>query len=109
MIKRIRRRRRTRRAQVNDIETMHPDKAAQLLRNFMRANIGDKHTRLALAERGMLSESRANAAAMEKYHAAIKAGRRIKYGVFPVRMLEYVPPELEAEVESAFNETEHES
>jgi hypothetical protein len=101
MIERIRKRRRIRSAQVSDIERMHPDEAAQLLRNFMRADIGDRETRLALAERGMQSESRANAAAMEKYLAAIKAGRRIKYDVFPVRFLEYVPADLEAAVEDA--------
>ena len=102
MLKRIRRKRATRRAQVSDIEKMHPDKAAQLLRNFERAGIGDIETRLALAERGMQSESRANAAAMAKYHAVIKAGRRIKYGTFPAEFRTVmVDPDLEQAVEDA--------
>jgi hypothetical protein len=61
-----------------------------------------------LAMRGQESELPGNRAAMQKYEAAIRTGRRVKYAAFPVEFrFQHVPAELRADVEEALQGVEH--
>jgi len=104
MIKRLRRRR----AQARDVAAMDPDRAAQLCRTLSRAGVADRPTLILLARRGQDSELPGNAAAMRKYEAAFRAGRRIKYTTYPVDFrFQHVPDDLRVAVEDALTGDEH--
>ena len=102
------RRFRARRAQARDIAMLDPDRAAQLCRNLTRIGVSDRRTLILLARRGQDSTQPGNRAAMEKYEAAIRAGRRIKYGVFKIDNFTTVrvPEDLERAVEEALPQGE---
>ena len=105
MMKKWKRRRKRRQEQTTDVLRLSPEKAAQLLRSLERAGIGDIETRLLLAKRGQLSEQHGEAASMKMYEDAIRGGRRVKYGTFQAAFhTVVVPPELVADVESAYEE-----
>jgi hypothetical protein len=106
MWKKWKRRRRRRQEQATDILRLTPELAAQLVRTLERHGIGDVETRLQLAKRGQLSENPGEAASMEKYEEVIRAGRRVRYATARVQFRTVqVPPELRADVESAFEES----
>ena len=100
------RRLQARRAQARDIAMLDPDRAAQLCRTLTRAGIADRRTLILLAKRGQQSELPGNRAAMEKYEAAIRAGRRIKFSVFKIDNLTTVrvAEDLERAVEEALHQ-----
>jgi hypothetical protein len=105
MWKKWKRRRRRRQDQATDILRLSPEKCAQLLRQFERVGIGDIETRLQLAQRAQLSENPGEAESMQKYQETIRAGRRVRYGTFPVQFRTVqVPDELRNAVEEAFEE-----
>jgi len=105
MWKKWKTRRKLRQDQAADLARLSPERCAQLLRSLERAGIGDVDTRLRLAKRGQLSVNPGEAASMEKYEEVIRAGRRVRYATARVQFRTVqVPPELRADVESAFEE-----
>jgi hypothetical protein len=106
MWKKFRSKKKRRQEQTADVLRLSPEKAAQLLRSLERAGIGDIEIRLLLAKRGQLSDQPGEAASMQKYEEVIRAGRRVRYGTFRAQfqaVTVQVPPELRADVESAFD------
>jgi hypothetical protein len=104
MMKKWKRRRKRRQEQATDILRLSPEKAAQLLRSLERAGIGDVKTRLLLAQRAQLSENPGESESMRRYEEVIRAGRRVRYATASVQFRTVqVPPELRADIESAFD------
>jgi hypothetical protein len=95
-------RRRKKRCLDEDISLLGAETAALVLRRFMRTGIGDKETRLRLAEAGMESTNPGEAEAMRRYRDAILAGKTIRYKTVEVRIID--TDELAAAVDAAFDE-----
>ena len=79
--------------------------SARMLRTLARGGSTDRRTMLALADRALElvpDDLAGERGALERYHAAISAGRRIKVSVHPVTFTEPISDELAADIESAF-------
>jgi len=89
------------------VNQLTPEDAAVLCRRLVRMEHANKLIVIMLAKRGMASTNAGEGRSMEMYADALEHGRRIKFAVFPMRVLEFVPTELEQEVEDIFKEYEN--
>ena len=90
------------------IDELTGEEAADLCRRLARLG-ADRRINLMLAVRGQSSERPGDHAAMLRYEAALRAGRRIKFSVFHIDNFTTtrVPEDLERAVEDALQGDRH--
>jgi hypothetical protein len=88
------------------VDELTGEDAADLLRRLVRGD-ADRRILVMLAVRGQESERAGDSAAMERYEAVLRAGRNVRFKIYPAELhFVHVPPEMAEEIEAALHQGE---